>query len=256
MVDPNQADVTTRYTFRHGVVHDPDDRMARYVVKLSTALGDLRLASKFAVRRRQARAERLYFVRLTASHLRELINVMDPPDRRWTPTVEEFLTALPRGTKPGRTEIRKAHAQALRKVDTEMAGGRPLIESVGGALRPPRLRDDLRNLRNAFFHYGHDEPGDGAVAAAMRRLDGEAAQYVIRQRALRANYADDIGFAITHPFPIEFASDMHRRIVRLIGPCAAYVQRVEAAWFFVHQDDVTVRRPGVAPVSLRTFLKR
>lgn len=59
-------------------------------MRLSTALGDLRIAGHYATRRRQNVAERVYFVRLLASHMREIVLIMDPPDARVVPTVESF----------------------------------------------------------------------------------------------------------------------------------------------------------------------
>jgi hypothetical protein len=75
-------------------------------MRLSIALGDLRIAGQYATRHRQRYAERLYFVRLTASHLRELVILLDPPNRKIVPTVDDFVLALPRGIKPSRAEIR------------------------------------------------------------------------------------------------------------------------------------------------------
>jgi hypothetical protein len=55
------------------------DEVARYVMRLSMALGDLRVAGEYAVREDQPDHERLYFVRLFASHMREAVLVLDPP---------------------------------------------------------------------------------------------------------------------------------------------------------------------------------
>jgi hypothetical protein len=228
--------------------------MARYVVRLSMALGDLRIAAQYATRRRQNAAERLYFVRLTASHLRELVLVMDPPNAHVVPRVDEFLDSLPRGTKPSRTEIRRSHARALRMLDRPMSRGRPELTTVNGKRRRPTLRDDLKELRNRFFHYGHDQAGDDALWAAMASVDGEATGYMIRERTLRAMYADDIGTKLAHPFDVAFADDMHRRVVALLGPASLFVQQVEAAWLHAHRGDVLVRRPGLPPRTLADIL--
>ncbi len=48
--------------------------------------------------------------------------------------------------------------------------------------------------------------------------------YVIRERALRAQYADTVGMTITHPFELDDrvpAEDMHGRIVDLVDPSPA-----------------------------------
>jgi hypothetical protein len=46
--------------------------------------------------------------------------------------------------------------------------GRPDVE-VNGTERPTTLRDDLKELRNRFFHYVHDAERDAALQAAMER---------------------------------------------------------------------------------------
>lgn len=200
--------------------------MARYVVRLSMALGDLRIAARYATRARQNSAERLYLVRLTASHLRELILIMDPPDPNVIPRLEEFLASLPRGTKPSRTDIRRSHTRALRMLDLPMASGRPEIVTSKGKRRRPTLRDDIKELRNRFFHYGHDRSGDDALRVAMAALQGAATGYVIRQRTMRALYADDVGAKLAHPFDVRFAYEMHGKVGDLIGPAALFVQQI------------------------------
>jgi len=230
--------------------------MARYVMRLSIALGDLRIAAHYATRKRQNGAERLYFVRLLASHLREVLLIMDPPNHKIIPPVEEFLTYLPRGTKPSRTEIRKSHARAIRMVDKPMAAGRPEVGAGTAKARPATLRDDLKELRDRFFHYGHNAPGDDAIGAAMSSLAGEPTGYVIRQRTMRAEYADDVGAKLAHPFRVEFAHDMHTRVVALIEPVSKFVHQVEAAWLYTQRDLVMVRRPGQPPQTLKEVLRR
>jgi hypothetical protein len=218
-----------RYYFRHGAVHASDDRIARYVVCLSLALNDIRIAGRYATRRRQNSAERLYFVRLLASHLRELVLLIDTPNSAVVPSVEEFIASLPRGTKPSRTDIRRSHSRVLRLLQKPMATGRPDVATRSGTRRP-NLRDDLKELRNRSFHYGYDQLGADAVEAAMASLAGKATGYAIRERTMRALYADDVAVKLAHPFEAEFACDMHSRVAELLGRVAHYVQQVEAAW--------------------------
>lgn len=233
-----------RYSFKYGDVFNAEDRMARYVERLSNALGDLRIAARYAVRQRQGPGERLYFVRLVASHLREVVLLLDPPDRRIIPDIEEFLAELPRGTKPSRAEIRKSHRQAMRMLEKSMKKGRPEILDSNGKMRRPKLRDDLKELRNQFFHYGHSQSGDDALMVAMTSLAGEKTGYVIRERTMRANYADVVAVKLAHPFDAEFAKDMHARIVQLIGPVSTFTHQIEAAWLYCHAEKIKVRRPG------------
>jgi hypothetical protein len=84
-----------RHTFKLGDVSPADDKMSTYVVRLSRALGDLRIVADYATRARQSEGERLYFVRLFALHMREVADLLDPPDRTIIPTVDEFLADDP-----------------------------------------------------------------------------------------------------------------------------------------------------------------
>ncbi len=131
-----------------------------------------------------------------------------------------------------------------------MKKGRPEIPGPNGKMRRPKLRDDLRELRNQFFHYGHMQSGDGALMVAMTSLADERTGYVIRERTMRANYADAVAVKLAHPFDAEFAKDMHARIVQLIGPVSTFIQQVEAAWFYRHAEKIKVRRPGHPVESL------
>jgi len=88
----------------------------------------------------------------------------------------------------------------------------------------------------------------------MGSLDGETAGYIIREHTLRAHYADDVGFALAHPFPKEFATTMHARIVDLIGPVSLFIHQVEAAWLHAHRDQVEVRFAGHERQTLREWL--
>lgn len=243
-----------RYSFKYGDVFNSEDRMARYVERLSNSLGDLRIAARYAVRQRQRAGERLYFVRLVASHLREVVLLLDPPNHRVIPDLEEFLAELPRGTKPSRAEIRKSHRQALQMLEKPMKKGRPEIPGSNGKMRRPKLRDDLKELRNQFLHYGHIQSGDDALMVAMTSLAGERTGYVIGERTMRANYADAVAVKLAHPFDAEFAKDMHARIVQLISPVSTFIHQVEAAWLYRHAEKIKIRRPGHPVESLNHVL--
>jgi hypothetical protein len=100
--------VETRLEFKIGEAFPDRDEMGRYVMRLSMALGDLRVAGEYAVRDEQPEYERLYFIRLFASHMREAVLLLDPPDRGVVPTVEDFIAALP-------ADCRALHAERLRE---------------------------------------------------------------------------------------------------------------------------------------------
>jgi len=251
VADPQRA----RFSFVFGAVFDADDRVARYVTKLSVAMEDLRMASRYAGRRRQRRAERLYFVRLMAAHLRELVLLLDPPDPAVIPSVEEFLASLPTGVQPSKAQIRAAHRNAVQQLATQMAVERPLVLNRKAKMRRPTLRDDLRALRNRFFHYGHDAAGDQAMRDAMRSLATRRTSYVVKTRTKRSEYAYLIGETLAHPFPFRFARGMHEAIFDLLGPVSSYVQLAEDAWLYAHAESVVLRRRGEPAVRMSSLTK-
>ena len=120
-----------RFAFKFEDVFPEDDEMARYVVRLSTGLGDLKTVARHVTRKRQTNAQRTYFVRLMASHLHEIALVLDPGEKSVVPDGETFLSALPRGKKPPRADIRKAHSRAIKA----LASGGPTagLRSFGTA---------------------------------------------------------------------------------------------------------------------------
>jgi hypothetical protein len=64
----------------------------------------------------------------------------------------------------------------MKQVDAVMAG-RPDIEAKGKK-RPSTLRDDLKELRNRFFHYGRV-----ALDATSRSGDGDTTRRAISAEA-------------------------------------------------------------------------
>jgi hypothetical protein len=233
-----------RFAFKFDDVFPATDRMARYVVRLSTGLGDLRIAARYATRSRQNRAERTYFIRLMASHVHEIALVLEPTSNSVVPDVETFLRALPRGTKPSRTLIRRAHTQVVKALDCPMQKGRPPI-TVDGKQITPRLRDDLMRLRNGFLHYADRRYSDKALSAAMATLSNDRGGRTIYTNPLRsrAEYADDVGITLMHPFDLAFARQMHRRIIAILKPLTTYIALVEDAW-------LDSRPPGVVIATL------
>jgi hypothetical protein len=233
-----------RFAFKFDDVLLANDKMARYVVRLSTGLNDLRTAGRYATRGRQTMAERTYFIRLMASHAHEIAIVLEPTNTKVVPDVEEFLRALPRGTKPSRTLIRRAHTHAVNALDRPMAKGRPPI-MVNGSLITPRLRDDLKRLRNGFLHYADHTYSDQALSAAMVRLSNGRTGRTVYANPLRsrAEYADEIGIVLMHPFDDAFVRQMHRCIIALLRPISTYIGLVEDAW-------LESRPPGVVGFTL------
>ena len=218
-----------RYEFRIGDVFPAGYKTSRYVMRLSMALGDLRIAiAAYAVREEQSEAERLYFVRLGASHLRELVLLLDPPDRRVVPALDEFIASLPVEARNEDEEVlRRSHAEVMRLLEEPLA------------LRPGvTLRDELKRLRNQFFHYHADARNEPALIDAMTAAADEDGAYVTTEIddsiTMRAQYADTVASHLVHPFGEPqaegMAREMHARIIELIKPLNEYLHQAEAAW--------------------------
>jgi hypothetical protein len=178
-----------RFDFRLADAFPSDDRIARYVMRLSMALGDLRIAAgEYAIRGDQPEYERQYFVRLTAAHLHEVALLFNPPDTT-IPTVEEFIRAvIPAHDKATRKRVREQHGEVKRRL------AEPLT------LRPgSRLGAELKRMRNTFFHCHVDERNEAALTEAMHFAGDMRTAYVVRDRTLQADYADLVGGVLMHP---------------------------------------------------------
>lgn len=233
--DPEVA----RLVFRCGDAFPADDAVSRFVMRLSMALGDIRVAIDYAVRDEQPDYERMYFVRLAAMHLRELVHLIDPPEPRVEPEPcptcgkpeprPEFtlpdLDALIAATNPPAERVSALRAARARIVDA-------LAERL--ELRPVLLRQELRRLRNGFAHYHRDRASEDALTEAMERAADLQGRYVIREHTMRAEYADDVAANFVHPFPDEQAHDMavelYGRIVGLLDPISDYLHLAEAVY--------------------------
>lgn len=109
-----------KLVFQMGDAFPPDDPIAVWVMNLSIALGDLRVVAEYATRPEQPEYERTYFVRIFASHLREVskLLVLDFKERE---DVRSFVATLP-------VEAREARDEAERLLHTTF----PLRPDVEG----------------------------------------------------------------------------------------------------------------------------
>jgi hypothetical protein len=79
----------------------------------------------------------------------------------------------------------------------------------------------------------------------MSAVADDRSSYVIRERSMRARYADVVGVRLAVPFDLELAGDFLDKTIKLIGPVARYVQQAEAAWLWTRPPGmVTVTQPG------------
>ena len=217
-------------------------------------MGDLRVAGEYAVRELQPEYERLYFVRLVASHMRETVLLLDPPDRGAVPDVEDFIDALP-------SDCREIHADGLREARNEVL----MLLRQQFTLRPGlNLRNELRRMRNQFFHYHADRNSDADLGDAIAAAADDDGAYVVGTEhtntlTMRAEYADTVSLRLVHPFEGDdetvrpVAVELHGAIVNLLGPLTRYLHRVEAAY-------LRSRAPGVVtlvqPDGTRTEARR
>lgn len=212
-----------RLTFRMKEAFNPDDAIAVWVMNLSIALGDLRVVVEYATRPEQPDYERIYFVRIFASHLREVAKllVLDYRDRE---DVRTFVDALPDAARTARGELER-------------------LLSSHFELRPEaEVWRDLKRLRDDTFHYARDDASQRRLRAAMATVatmhNGECvSSYTISDDGrLRADYADLVIANRMHPFEQEheedqdlpFTRELHEAIIDVNGHAAAFIQAAEA----------------------------
>jgi hypothetical protein len=112
----------------------------------------------------------------------------------------------------------------------------------------PDLNSELRRLRNGFVHYAYREDADELLAQAMTLAADQESAYVIRERTMRAEYADEVGGKLMHPWPDLTDDDwhaairaLHSRIRGLLDAVSDYVHHAEAVYLATRPRGV-VRR--------------
>lgn len=201
----------------------PDDPIAVWVMNLSIALGDLRIVAKYATRDKQPEYERIYFVRIFSSHLREIAKLL-VQDFKNRADVRDFVAGMPQEAQDARDEA-------------EM-----LLHSTF-ALRPDVVVwEDIKRLRDDTFHYVSDKASQVRLVEAMRTVasmqEGKMeSSYVLDDDGwLRAEYADLVVANRMHPFPQEHEDDtelpvtreLHETIIKLNGFVARFLAAAEA----------------------------
>ena len=149
-----------RLKFRMGDAFPADDPIALWVMNLSMALGDLRIVAEYATREEQPDYERIYFVRIFASHLREIskLLVLNYRDRE---EVRQFVATLPQ-------EAQDARDEAERMLDGSYA------------LRPDAvLWKDMKRVRDDTFHYTSDVESQERLRGALEAVAEMEGVYVL-----------------------------------------------------------------------------
>lgn len=212
-----------RLTFKMHEAFSSEDPIAVWVMNLSIALGDLRIVAKYATREEQLDHERIYFVRIFSSHLREIGKLL-VSDYNGRQDVRDFIAGMPKEAQEARDD-----ADAL-------------LHSTFASRPDVVVWRDLKRLRDDTFHYSSDKPSQARLVEAMRTVagmsngEGEGAYTFDDAGWLRAEYADDVIANRMHPFPQEHEDDtdlpvtreLHETIVKLNGYVAAFIQAAEA----------------------------
>jgi hypothetical protein len=191
--------------------------VAVFVTTLSIAFGDLRIVANYVPREDQPDHERIYFVRVMASHLREIVKVIDLDAEK--PGIAEFVTTLSE-------DAREARARIPEKLQAT-----PLENDKRTLFRL------LVRLRNDTFHYADDRPSRKRLRDAMRACASEEGVYFIGGRETRAQYADRIVEEREYPIPgkdhearIDATRKLHEALASLQDDVATFIKEAEAAY--------------------------
>jgi hypothetical protein len=228
------ADEHDRLEFCIGEVFPANDELAQWVMSLSIALGDLRVAAVYAVREEQPEYERNYFVRMLVSHMRELVKVLVVAVEK-REVLRDFVDRLPPKIRAHYDDMQRLIAQPM-------------------ALRPETtLFDELKRIRDTTWHYPVSKEFVEQLRDAMRRAaaSGDRGIYVFpegTELGYRAEYADLVAHFLAYPLDgtdeevrAQFR-ELHERLIELLGPLAKFLQGVEGEYLAGQADKVEVKR--------------
>jgi hypothetical protein len=224
-----------RLEFCIGEVFPANDELAQWVMSLSIALGDLRLAGVYAVREEQEDYERGYFVRMLVSHMRELVKVLVVAVAQRAALGDFVDNKLSPETRAHFEEMQRLIAEPMK-------------------LRPDHtLLDELIRIRNATWHYPVSKEFVEQLRDAIRRAaaSGDRGVYVFPEGTglgYRAEYADLVAHFLAYPLDgnddqvkAQFR-ELHERLLELVGPLAKFLQGVEGEYLEARADKVDVKR--------------
>jgi hypothetical protein len=222
----------TRFNFRLGEAFPPDDEHARYVMRLSMAMGDLRVVVPMLGPDIGAH-ERLFFVRLLTALMREATTLIDPPGKAPFPSLDAFLAPFDASHAGQAVKLREARRRVLDKLDQKLASGRT-------------LRSELADVRNGFFHYLTDRDWDGRLRTAMRTTADMTGVFVNRPEGQRARYADAVAASVTFPGALGDEQQQHvveigRASLELLDPLTEFIGRVEWLWLYTRGRGVVLK---------------
>jgi hypothetical protein len=224
-----------RLTFKIGDAFPSSDSIAVWVMNLSIALGDLRIVADYAVRDEQPDHERIYFIRIMTSHLREIAKLLDL-DYDEREDVRDFVAKLPESGQKARTDAVALLHSTFR-------------------LRPDVVVwEDIKRLRDDTFHYARDTQAQVRLSAAMEVVASRQGHYTLtKDGRLRAEYADLVTANRMHPFEQEkfedvelpITKELHDTIIDFNGHVASFIASAEATYLFDVMAPGVVRREEV-----------
>lgn len=159
-----------RLTFKIGDGLPADSWLAIYISAVAVALNDLLMVNKLYLRNEDEEglgAERLYLMRLSASHLYELQNTIKLAGDY--DAVKEFVERLPAGVRENLSRV--------------------------GQFEVPWIRESVRHIRNTTFHYGsksHDLEKLGWALSQTAEDEGEVTNADGTLSGLRFGFADTV----------------------------------------------------------------
>jgi hypothetical protein len=225
----------TTFRFNIGECLPHDRSEARYIARLSMALADLRVVGKLLGGDVED-YERMYLVRLMASHMHEALSLIEAPRKKWTalPPLDQFLSRYGEHHTDLQDAVRGAQAEVILRL------AQPLVYR----LIPVTLRFELNRIRNQFFHYNWEKRDDRKLADAMGAAANLEGEYLTGTGFMRARFADEIAGQMMHPFlrygflAEDAARELYRAILELIGPIARFGQAAEALHFHSREHGV------------------
>lgn len=205
-----------RKTFRMAEVFPADHPIALWVLNLSIALGHLRIVSEYATRAEQPDAERMYFFRVFASHLREVARLL-VDDYKAREEVRAFVATLP-------PEGQSARAEVDRMLHSHPYVHRPELP----------LWRDIKRVRDDTFHYVRDSASQERLRAVVEAVSDEQGVYVYDEsKGLRADYADLVAGNRMQPYDKDqwraATEEMLAAFVALNTQVVRFIVHVEAA---------------------------
>jgi hypothetical protein len=218
-------------------VFPADDPYARLVVRLSMALGDLRIAGKPLLRGWDETPDyaRMYHVRVMAGHISEFLQIIEPERRTVLPALDDLL---------GQFED-PVYADLVAEVCDAWSELRDALEAHLPAARTT-LRREVGRLRNQAFHYSYTQGADVTLQNAMTAASELNGVLRVKPGAHRALYADEIANQVMHPYSgsdqqqVARLEELHRAVGNLLGPIARLVMNIEGLWLGSRLESIEI----------------